>query len=175
MRVWPSIAFLATSFIAAACGGGSETPTAGTTAVRTNNTVERPTACSLISQAEMAEILGGAVATPEAHEGLASTTCRYLPASETSAIYAEVQIEWEAGEAAMQGARFAQRALEGAIDASVSDPLTGLGDEATIIIGGIMMVRAGEIVITIDLRLQDEAREKGTTIARTLLERITPA
>jgi hypothetical protein len=123
----------------------------------------------------MATILGGALATPQAVEGLASTTCRYEPASETSPISSEVKIEWEAGESAMDAVRFAQRAAENVIDASVADPLEGLGDEATMLGSGIVIVRSGKTLITIDVQLLPEARAKGSMIARKILERIGPA
>jgi hypothetical protein len=124
---------------------------------------------------EMSGILGGELGAPESHEGLSSTTCRYLPTSDASAISAEVTIEWTAGEAAMRAARVAQRAAESVVDASVSDPLADLGDEALFMVDSILMVRQGATVITIDLTLQPDARAKGSAIARTLLARIKAA
>jgi hypothetical protein len=134
---------------------------------------KRPAACALIGQREMSDILGGAVAPPQAGDGVGSTTCRYLPANENSVSpYAEVTIDWEAGEAAMMGARLAQSMMGKDLGSAVSSPLEGLGDEASMMIGGIVMVREGETVITIDLRMQADAEAKGAAIARKILSQL---
>jgi hypothetical protein len=167
--VHPIALMLTVLAIEAACGKPPEPSEAQAAKM------SRPTACSLISQTEMASILGGALATPQAVEGLASTTCRYEPASEASPISSEVKIEWDAGESAMDAVRVAQRAAENVTNSSLADPLEGLGDEATMLGSGIVIVRRGKTLISIDVQLQPDARAKGSQIARKLLERMGPA
>jgi hypothetical protein len=132
-----------------------------------------PAACSLITQEEMSRILGGAVATPEARGAL---TCTYRPAvPETLTPYAEVKIDWNGGEQAMTGMRLAGRAMGADAGFSVFEKIDGVGDEASMMIGGVMNVRQGVILITIDLRMQSDAKEKGSAIANTILARVTGA
>lgn len=173
-RVAATAALLAVTTGGACSGAPAPTSSvSSSTPARPDRTVPaRPTACSLVTRDEMSAILGGDLGTPEGHEGLASTTCRYLPTSDASPISAQVTIEWRAGEAAMRAARVAQRAAERVTDASVSAPLDGLGDEALFMVDSILMIRQGATVITIDLTLQPDARAKGSAIARKLLDRI---
>ena len=133
----------------------------------------RPTACSLVSQEEMSRILGGAVAHPQGKEGPDETSCRYSPANENSfSPYAQVSIDWDAGEEAMAGARVAAKVMGTDAGMSVAKPIEGLGDEASSMIGGVTSVRKGRVYIQITLGMQSHASEKGIAIARTILEKI---
>ena len=129
-----------------------------------------PTACSLINQEEMGRMLGGAVAKPEARGAL---TCTYRPAvQEALTPYAEVKIDWTGGEQAMQGMRLAGKTMGQDAGFSVFEKIDGVGDEASMMIGGVMNVRKGLTLITIDLRMQTDAKEKGSAIAKTILARM---
>ena len=133
----------------------------------------RPDACSFIDQQEMSRILGGAVAKPKPR---GSTTCTFSPASENALTpYAEIKIDWTGGEQAMQGMRLAGKAMGQDAGFSVFEKVDGVGDEASMLIGGVMNVRQGVILITIDLRMQSEAKEKGSAIANTILARMRAA
>lgn len=146
-----------------------------------SKTAKRPTVCSLISQEEMSAILGGSVvAAPEDSSG---ADCTYRPASGKGVVpYAQVKIAWAGGEAAMVGTRMGAKMMGGdskeigdaakQLGFPASESIKGVGDEAQMIIGGVMMVRKGDALITIDLRMQPEGREKAIAIAQKLLSRI---
>jgi hypothetical protein len=83
----------------------------------------RPTACSLISKAEMEGILGGPLAGVEAEDLGYKTTCTYLP-TEGGHQYAQVTIEWEDARALMAGMRFGSRIM--GMDAGFSPTSSGI-------------------------------------------------
>jgi hypothetical protein len=133
----------------------------------------RPTACSLVTQEEMSRILGGAIAAPQGKEGPDETSCRYSPAADNAiSPYAQVSIDWDAGEEAMAGSRMAAKVMGKDAGMSVSKPIEGLGDEASSMIGGITAVRKGRAYVQITLGMQPQASEKGIAIAKTILARI---
>jgi hypothetical protein len=132
-----------------------------------------PTACSLINQEEMSRILGAAVAAPKAR---GATTCTFSPGAENALTpYAEVKIDWDGAEMAMKGMRLAAKSMDQDAGFSVFEKVEGVGDEASMMIGGVMNVRKGSILITIDLRMQTEATAKGSAIANTILARVAAA
>src|SRR4051812_29346859 len=136
----------------------------------------RPTACAMVSQEEMSAILGGAVAAPQGKEGADTTSCHYSPANENAiSPYALVDIDWDAGEEAMAASRIAARVMGKDAGMSVSQPIEGLGDEASSMIGGVTTVRKGRASIQITLGMQSHAKDKGTATARTILARIDDA
>lgn len=147
-----------------------------------SQTAKRPAVCTLISPDEMSAILGGAVvAAPEGSSG--GDDCTYRPASGKGAVpYAQVTIAWAGGEAAMAGTKIGAKMMGGESkeisDAAkrmgfpASESIEGLGDEAQMIIGGVLMVRRGDTLITIDLRMQPEGRKKAVAIAQKILSRI---
>jgi hypothetical protein len=173
--------FLIISAVALCVGIGSSrhssgerdggTPSAGVQRAGPQST-SRPTACSLIGQEEMSRILAGAVGPPAADEGGGSTTCTYTPASGKGVTpYVQVKIDWSGGEAAMAGMKLADSFMSKDAAFAVADKIEGVGDEASMMIGGVMNVRKGEMFMTIDLRMQSRAKEKGITIAKTILAR----
>ena len=137
---------------------------------------QRPTACAMVSQEEMSGILGGAVAPPQGKEGADTTSCRYSPAAENAITpYALVDIDWDAGEEAMAAGRIAAKVMGKDAGMSVSQPIEGLGDEASSMIGGMTTVRKGRASIQITLGMQSHAKDKGIAIARTILGRLDGA
>jgi hypothetical protein len=129
-----------------------------------------PTACSLIDQQEMSRILGSAVGPPEPDENPPlSTTCNYRTASGKGAVPAvQVEIDWQSFEGFLAGAKFAERLIR---DGSTSaENIGGLGDAASIL-RGVMHVRKGNSIITIDLSQQPQPKEKGIAIAQVILAR----
>jgi hypothetical protein len=161
---------------APACGpnaadrSSASRPVAAAGAAASSARPGHPTACSLINQREMSRMLGGAVAKPEARGAL---TCTYRPAVEDALTpYAEVKIDWNGGEQAMKGMRLAGKAMGQDAGFPIFEKVDGVGDEASIMIGGVMNVRKGLMLITIDLRMQSDAKEKGSAIAKTILARV---
>lgn len=133
----------------------------------------KKTACSLVGQEEMSRILGSAVAQPAAEERGGTSICTYTPAAGKGATpYAQLKIDWNGGEAAMAGVKLADRFMSKDAGFSVVQKIDGVGDEASMMIGGLMTVRRGAVVLTIDLRMQPRAKEKGVAIAKAVLARI---
>ena len=161
---------------ATSCGGSASTaraqqppPEAAAALARAKLPV-RPTACSLLSQEQMSAILGGAVGAPQGKEGADTTSCRYSPAAENAlSPYAHIDIDWDAGEEAMAGTRMAAKVMGKDAGMSVAQPIEGLGDEASSMIGGVTNVRKGRAYIQITLGMQSHAKEKGIAIAKALL------
>jgi hypothetical protein len=149
---------------------------AGVNAAATRAQPQRPshpTACSLIGQEEMSQILGGRVGPPASEERGGTTTCTYTPAAGKGVTpYAQITIDWNAGEEAMAGMKLADRFLSKDAGFSITDKIDGVGDEASMMIGGVMNVRKGVLFMTIDLRMQPRAKDKGIAVARAILAKI---
>jgi hypothetical protein len=128
-----------------------------------------PAACSIIDQREMGRILGAAVGPPARAERGGSTICTYTADGGAAFPYAKVTIDRRGGAAAMSGIKLAESWMDKDAGFSLADRIEGVGDEASMTIGGVMNVRQGPTVITIDLGLQPNAREKGTAIAKAIL------
>lgn len=183
MRASVLAAVVSAVLFAPGCGGGDEdatkpaSPASAATSVPSPNAgagrITRPAACSLVSQEEMSRILGGALAAPQGENGVATTSCTYSPAAEDAITpYAEVKIDWDAGEEAMMGTRIAEKLMQRDAGFSVSEKIDGVGDEASMMIGNVMNVRKGRTFISITLAMQSEPKEKGTAIAKTILARL---
>ena len=139
-------------------------------------TARRPAACSFIDQQEMSRILGRAVDPPAGEDRGGSTTCAYTPAAGSRAFASvHVKIDWQGGEAAMTQSRLAESLMGTDAGLFRGERIGGVGDEATVTIGGVMMVRKGPTIITIDLGLQSRAKEKGLAIAQAILARASGA
>jgi hypothetical protein len=102
-----------------------------------------PTACELISAADMSAVLGSAVGAVADDRG-GQTKCTYESAGdEIGGAYAEVQLNWGDGVAGMKGA--------GAMEPQLGDvmgQLAGLGDQATSV-GPMILIRRGGDLITL--------------------------
>jgi hypothetical protein len=121
----------------------------------------------------MSRILGGPVATPAGDDRGSSSSCTYTPAAGKGPIpYAQVNIDWHGGDAAMTGMKLADRFMSKDAGFSIVDKIEGVGDDASMMIGGLMSVRKGTVFMTIDLRMQPRAKEKGIAIAKAVLARI---
>ncbi len=102
-----------------------------------------PTACGLVSAADMSTILGTAVGAVADDRG-GQTKCTYeTPGGELGAPYAEVQLNWGDGEAGMKGAGVMEPEL-----GQVMGKLAGLGDQATSV-GPMILIRRGQDLITL--------------------------
>ena len=102
-----------------------------------------PTACGLVSAADMSAVLGTAVGAVADDRG-GQTKCTYETAGgELGAPYAEVQLNWGDGASGMKGAGI----MEPELGAAMSK-LSGLGDQATSV-GPMILIRRGEDLITL--------------------------
>ncbi|MDH4981701.1 hypothetical protein [Hyphomicrobium sp. D-2] len=102
-----------------------------------------PTACELVSAADMSTVLGSAVGAVADDRG-GQTKCTYETAGgELGAPYAEVQLNWGDGEAGMKGAGI----MESELGPAMGD-LAGLGDQATTV-GPMILIRRGDDLITL--------------------------
>ena len=124
----------------------------------------------MIPKAEMETILGGPLASADGKDSSAKTQCTYAG---FGGRFADVAIEWGNGEAGMQGARLASKLMGNtAPGIEVATALEGLGDEAMMLIGGVLNVRKGDDLITVDLRTTKDPAVVGSTIARRLIEQM---
>jgi hypothetical protein len=97
------------------------------------------TVCDVVTAAEMSKLLGSPViAKPQR----LSSDCIYASVADVGP-NAELKIERGDGEAAMQGATFANQ-----FESGLANPLTGLGDQA-ISAGPMIMIRRGDDLISI--------------------------
>ena len=102
-----------------------------------------PTACELISAADMSAVLGSAVTAVADNRG-GQTKCTYESAGgEIGGAYAEVQLNWGDGVVGMKGAGVVEPQL-----GQVMGRLAGLGDQATSV-GPMILIRRGSDLITL--------------------------
>jgi hypothetical protein len=104
----------------------------------------KPSACAMVTQEQMSEILGKNVvgASDESSSGV--TKCEYTAPTSLSPD-AWVSVEWGEAETARMGARMANTQEPG-----LANPLAGLGDEA-FMTGPVLFVISGDDVIQIYL------------------------
>lgn len=127
----------------------------------------RPTACTLVTAAEMSTILGGAVAG-EPHEGTADKTqCIYKPANAASP-YVDLTVNWGDGESAMAAAGAMNH-----VESGITNPYAGIGDQA-VAVGTVLMIRTGEDLVTITFSGVDDAPAKAHEIFNIAKPRMTP-
>jgi hypothetical protein len=100
-----------------------------------------PTACALVTEAEMSTILG-AVVKGTADEGGGSTACNYKPATGMFPAV-ELKVDWGSASAAMIASGILSR-----VEPGITNPLDGLGDKAAQI-GPALWVQVGEDLVTI--------------------------
>jgi hypothetical protein len=102
-----------------------------------------PTACELISAADMSAVLRSAVTGVADNRG-GQTKCTYESAGgEIRGAYAEVQLNWGDGAAGMKGAGIMEPQL-----GKVMSKLAGLGDQASSV-GPMILIRRGSDLITL--------------------------
>jgi hypothetical protein len=127
-------------------------------------------ACSILPKAEMETILGGSLTHAVPADSPSETKCRYTG---EGGRFAEVAIEWQGGETGMAGARMAGALMGQA--AGGMKPVTAvedLGDEAVMLTGGVLNVRKGAALISVDLRGQAAGESKSIEIAEKVLARM---
>jgi hypothetical protein len=150
----PLVAMLS-SLVLAACSGPSDGPpepspsTAPAAAVAAAPR-QLPTACELVTAAEMSALLGSTVSAGPNDRSSGKTECIYSPTTGISP-YVELAVEWGEGQAAMEAAGAMQQHEPG-----IADPYEGVGDQA-VAVGTTLMIRRGEDLVTIVLSGIDDA------------------
>jgi hypothetical protein len=104
----------------------------------------KPSACSMVSQEQMSEILGKSVVSAPDESSSGVTKCVYTAPTSLSPD-AWVSVEWGEAQTARMGAGLASQQEPGLVD-----PLDGLGDEA-FMTGPVLFVISGEDVVQIYL------------------------
>jgi hypothetical protein len=97
-----------------------------------------PSACSLVSAAEMSAILSASVRA----EANGESKCIYTPTAEVGP-HVEFSVDWGDGEGAMAGIGMATQQEPG-----LTSPYDGIGDQA-VSVGPALMIRTGEDLVTI--------------------------
>lgn len=101
-------------------------------------------ACDMVSQAEMSEILGGAVTAVATEGGQSWTQCIYSPVTGTTPLEVELKVEWGAGPSLAPASNLANSAAPiGAVD-----PLQGIGDLA-VQVPGLVLIKVGDDLMTV--------------------------
>jgi outer membrane protein OmpA-like peptidoglycan-associated protein len=118
-----------------------------------------PDACAMVTAKDMSALIRETVSA----ESVGSTTCRYKPA-DASFPFVEVQIDRGAGAAAMAGV-----GLLGRLEPGISDPLAGLGDQASEV-GPAFFIRVGEDFVNLTLMGVDDR----VPTARRILDLLRP-
>jgi len=175
-----SAAAIAALVLIGACGRSSAPPASErstgapspSNAASSSPLAHRAAACSYLSRAEMAELLGAPIGRPSADEEKPGTTsCVYPPADAGSYAQAEVTIEWEHGDAP-SFERLLVNAFGGsALGRQVAHDVR-LGDEASYSSEGVLSARTGKTLVTITLPMRPDSEEKALTIGRKLFERL---
>ena len=125
----------------------------------------------MVTKAEMEGILGGPLSHAVSSDSPAKTECTYTGAGGR---YAQVGVEWQGGQSGMEGLRLAGALMGAAAGGEVkaTTKITGLGDEAVMLIGGVLNVRKGPALITVDLRMQEDYDQKAKAIAQKVIAKI---
>ena len=130
----------------------------------------RKSVCVMIPKAEMETILGGPLASADGKDSPGKTQCTYAG---FGGRFADVAIEWGNGEAGMEGARLASKLMaSSAGNIEIIKALEGVGDEALMMIGGVLSVRKGADLITVDMRTTKNPEVVGPAIARRIIEQM---
>jgi hypothetical protein len=104
----------------------------------------RGKACDMVTQAEMSEILGGAVNAAATEGGQSWTQCIYSPVTGTKPLAVELKVEWGAGPSLAPASSLANTAAPiGAVD-----PLQGIGDLA-VQVPGLVLIKVGDDLMTV--------------------------
>jgi outer membrane protein OmpA-like peptidoglycan-associated protein len=144
-RLWP-VASIAIVLITAGCSKPESAPVTAAEVSRADAAAPKETertACEMVTAAEMSNILGTALSA-EGENGGGTTTCRYHPSTGSSP-HVEMKVEWGGGAAAMTAFGILGRREPG-----ISNPMAGLGDEASAI-GPALMVRVGDDLVNLTL------------------------
>lgn len=125
----------------------------------------QPTACEMVTQAEMSAILGSAVVAKADEHTSDKTECIYTAATGTSP-RVEFSVNWGDGEAAM-----AAMGMMGQKEPGITNPYEGIGDQASAV-GPALMIRTGDDLVTLVFSGVDDAPAKARKIFETAKARM---
>ena len=163
---------LAIVAMATACGGEKAASDTGDTAAAAAQSAvaEVKDACSYVTKAEMETILGGSLNEPTSAPAGSGSACTYVGPTGT---YAMLTIDPQGGEAALAGTRMAGAMMDSSAgDIKSTNSVAGLGDEAVMLIGGMLNVRKGAALISVDLRGSTDPEVKGRAIVEKVLTKM---
>jgi hypothetical protein len=153
-------------------------------------------ACSLVTRAEMEEVLGKPVDPPTNGEDGDKSRCNYsIPGSATAV---GIEVTWGGGDASWAGVKAGKNLLDKTGSEAglgpMEEPIPNLGDDAFIqsvkmpkvqlpantgldisSLGGgqgVLWMRKGADIVEITIANQEDAKEKGIAIARKALGRL---
>jgi outer membrane protein OmpA-like peptidoglycan-associated protein len=130
-------------------------------------------ACSFITRAEMADLLGAPVGSLIEEHSEGTTSCAYPPGAPDTYAQAEIAIEWH-----HDGSHSFEQQLSdtfGDSDAgqSVAHPVA-LGDNAFYSREGVLSIHTGKTFVTITLPMRPDSEARAAAIGKTLLARLGP-
>ncbi|HEY0242656.1 MAG TPA: hypothetical protein VGC52_08325 [Gemmatimonadaceae bacterium] len=132
--------------------------------------VEVRDACSYVTKAEMETILGGSLNEPTSAPAGSGSACTYVGPTGT---YAMLTVDPQGGEAALAGTRMAGEMMDSSAgDIKSTNSVAGLGDEAVMLIGGMLNVRKGAALVSVDLRGSTDPEVKGRAIVEKVLAKM---
>jgi OmpA family len=131
--------------------------------------IQRPV-CPLIAAHEMAAILDAPIGKPAENDSPGKSSCIYPPAYAGSYQQANVAIQWDHVPEISPERQLAD-ALGGVAEQKVAHN-SALGDESTYSIDGVLSIRTGKTLITIELPMRPDSEDKAVAIARLLLNRL---
>jgi hypothetical protein len=125
--------------------------------------------CSMVSKEEMEGILGGSLTHVVPADSPDKTVCTYTGATGR---YAQVSVEWQGGETGMAASRLAGALMGKNSEVKATTPVEGVGDEAVLLVGGVLNVRKGAALIAVDLRGQESNGPKAVAIAQKVIAKM---
>lgn len=123
--------------------------------------------CTLVTKEEVSQALGSPIETAE-NEGSKSNCLFRGPTGSNTQV--EVRITWQGGKLAMKLAGVGMTAVAGR---NLTNKIDGLGDEAVEMpMGSMLMVRKGDVLIEIDMRMAQNNTAAAKVIAQRILDRL---
>jgi outer membrane protein OmpA-like peptidoglycan-associated protein len=134
-------------------------------------TAAHGSACSYITRAEMAELLGAPIGPLTEENDGSTTSCAYPTGAADSYSHADIEIAWHPG-----GSSSLEQQLSAAFGGSepgqmVAHPVN-LGDKAFYSQEGVLSIHAGKTLVTISLAMRQDSEARAVAIGKTLLERM---
>jgi outer membrane protein OmpA-like peptidoglycan-associated protein len=133
---------------------------------------QRP-ACSFITRAEMADLLGAPVGSPIEEHSEGTTSCAYPPGAPDTYAQAEIELEWH-----HDGSPALEQQLSEAFGGSDAGQRVAhavqLGDHAFYSQEGVLSIRTGKTLITITLPMRPDSESRAVAVGKMLLARLGP-
>jgi zinc-ribbon domain len=122
--------------------------------------------CAMLTADEASTAIGQAVSLAEP---IGRTVCRYTFGTDSRQF--NVQYEWQGGNLAMG---IAHGVMKNMSSLGSFTPLEGVGDEAYLApMGSTLMMRKGDVMVHMDLRVSGVSADAATKMARTIARRLS--